>query len=130
MGETKAYRDWWERRDGIDLWSVPHFLFGILMGISPYFFPLSIHAAFVLMIVISIVWECLEIIRGIRESVINKILDVTFHVFGFLLISTLFTQHPQGLLMLLPFSISTLIAYLGMNFLGWLAYRRRKRVAR
>lgn len=129
MDDPKRYHDWWERRDGVDLWSIPHFLFGVLMALAPPFLLISFYTALVLTVIVSILWEWLEIYAEVHESLANRIFDVAFHIFGFLLLSTFLAKYPQDQGTLSVFGLIVLIAYGIMNFLGWLAYRRRKRAS-
>ena len=120
-------KDWWQKGRGLDLWSIPHFLFGMLMGILPSLIGISFYYALVLTIVLAVLWEILEKIIGVKETIQNILLDVLLSVVAFLLISSLllsYSLHPDDLTVV---AIAVLTLFLFTNFSGWLAYRRRTR---
>ena len=127
MDEKKEYRDWWERRDGVDLWSVPHLLFGVLMAIAPPFIGISSHAAFITTVIASIAWEIFEKFTTVKESLENIVFDVTFSIVGFLVASTLLLRYPTDRDVLVLAGLVFLALYAFTIFSGWRAYRRRTR---
>lgn len=121
-------RDWWQKGRAFDLWSIPHFLFGILMGFLPSLVDyISFSLALVLTLVLAILWELFEMGIGIRETVLNSLLDiflpiVAYIVTSYVLLSYSYHREDLGVVM-----IAVLVLYLFTNISGWLAYRRRQR---
>ena len=97
------------------------------MGILPSLIGISFYYALVLTIVLAVLWEILEKIIGVKETIQNILLDVLLSVVAFLLISSLllsYSLHPDDLTVV---AIAVLTLFLFTNFSGWLAYRRRTR---
>lgn len=127
MSQEGQKRDWWRKGRAFDLWSIPHFLFGILTGFLPALTDISFLTALVCTLVFALSWEFYEKIVGIRESVQNILLDVTLPVVAFtgtsyLLRATAF--HRDDLIVV---ATAVLTLYTFTNVSGWLAYRRRNR---
>ena len=120
-------RDWWKKGRALDLWSIPHFLFGILMGFLPFFIDVSPFVAGLLTVILAVLWEMGEKFVGIKETVLNSIFDIVLPIFAFIITSyvlRVYPLHPDELLVAVG---ATLILYVFTNVSGWLAYRRRNR---
>ncbi|TSC65007.1 MAG: hypothetical protein G01um101491_62 [Parcubacteria group bacterium Gr01-1014_91] len=121
-------RDWWQKGRAFDLWSIPHFLFGILMGFVPALVDsVSFSFALVLTLVLAVLWELFEMRVGIRETVLNSLLDVFLPVAAYIITSYVLLLQPYHREDIAVVSIAVLILYLFTNISGWLAYRRRSR---
>jgi fructose-specific phosphotransferase system IIC component len=120
-------RDWWRKRSGFDLWSVPHFLFGIITGTLPALIEISFYSALLLTITLAILWEVFEKITSVKESFQNIVLDIILPIFSFTLTSfvlIVYPMHPNDILVVTT-AVSAI--YIFTNISGWLAYRRRQR---
>ena len=127
MSQEVQKRDWWRKGRAFDLWSIPHFLFGILTGFLPALTGISFLTALVCTLVFALSWEFYEKIIGIRESVQNILLDVTLPIVAFTYTSYLLratTFHRDDLIVV---ATAVLALYTFTNVSGWLAYRRRNR---
>ena len=125
--EKKPKRDWWKRGRAFDLWSIPHFLYGILTGILPSLADISLFNALMLTIVLAILWEWYEKLIGIKETALNIAADFVLPILAFTCTSFLlrvYPLHPNDLLLIFG-AVVFLYAY--TNISGWLAYRRRNR---
>ena len=60
----------------LDAWSIPHFLFGMVMALVAIVFQLPILTTFVVLVVIAILWEFFEMRMKLRENLWNVISDV------------------------------------------------------
>jgi hypothetical protein len=60
----------------IDFWSVPHFLFGVVMALAAVVFGLSAWLTFFATFVIAILWEILEARFDLGEISSNVISDI------------------------------------------------------
>ncbi|MCR4333814.1 MAG: hypothetical protein NUV60_02265 [Patescibacteria group bacterium] len=120
-------RDWWRKGRAFDLWSIPHFLFGILMAaLSPLTgIPFLTILAFT--IILAMLWEIYEKFVDIKETTQNSLLDIILPVVAFILTSYLFLLYPLHHDDLLIVTIAVLILFLFTNISGWFAYLRRNR---
>ncbi|MDO8593289.1 MAG: hypothetical protein Q7R59_00040 [bacterium] len=120
-------RDWWQKGSAFDLWSIPHFLFGILMAFVPMLTDLSFSFALVLTLVLAVLWELFEMGVGIRETVLNSLLDVFLPIVAYIITSYFLLIRQYHRDELVVFAVAVLLLYLFTNISGWLAYRRRQR---
>jgi len=120
-------RDWWQKGRGLDLWSIPHFLFGLLGGLVPFLFDISIAYAFVLMIGLAVVWEIFEKVVGLKETFQNILIDLILPCIAFVFTTRLLQIFPLHYHDLLVIGGAVLLIYLFTNISGWRAYRRRQR---
>lgn len=77
--------DLWKHRRYIDLWSLVHFLSGMLLAAGCVYVALGFAHALMLISALLIGWEILEWLAGISETAGNIILDLIIGVAGFLL---------------------------------------------
>jgi hypothetical protein len=97
----------------VDLWSAPHFLFGVIL-----FFFLNknkkIRNIFIILFV-SVVWELFEIYIHVEEYFTNRISDIIMHFAGFyvaIFISGKFTINRNFVY----------TSFIVLNLLGWVSY--------
>lgn len=120
-------RDWWQKGRAFDLWSVPHFLFGVLTAFLPRLTGLSFLTALALTIIFAMLWEVYEKFVEIKETIQNSLLDIILPVVAFTLTSyvlLLCSFHYDDLVVI---ATGVFIVYVFTNVSGWLAYRRRAR---
>jgi len=88
--------DWkyniWKKGEYIDLWSLNHFVGGVLIARILLFFDLSFWSALSITFVVKVAWEIYELIRNIKEPIGNKILDVVMGIIGFLVMYYLYIK--------------------------------------
>ncbi|NCS99224.1 hypothetical protein GW764_03505 [Candidatus Parcubacteria bacterium] len=72
----------WERMY-IDLWSVPHFLFGLIAFYLLQKAGMKKVSAFFITIFFAILWELLELLTPIQEYLTNILTDIIFAGLGF-----------------------------------------------
>ncbi|MFA6519451.1 MAG: hypothetical protein WCT41_01350 [Candidatus Paceibacterota bacterium] len=128
--EKRPKRDWWQKGRAFDLWSIPHFLFGILTALLPSLVGISLLTALTITLVCAMAWEIYEKFVYIRETVQNSLLDILLPVVAFTITSELilfYPPHPDDLLVL---ATAVFVLYLFTNISGWRAYRRRNRAFR
>ncbi len=111
-----------------DLWMLVHCLGGVTGGFSNVFFGLSSTSVYLVGALLMIAWEVLEYTQGIRESPINRVVDVVVGLVGVAgalwLAGRLGTSAER-----IAFAVSALIFGLGGLF-GWRARRKRRRAAK
>ena len=113
--------DIWEEKKYADLWSVNHFLGGVILAQLTVSFNLSFWSGLVLAVFLMMGWELYELAMGIEESAYNKSTDIGFGVLGFLF-------HVFFLIKLKYYKyifISIFIVFIILELLGYLAYRLR-----
>ena len=123
----KKKRDWWQRGRALDLWSIPHFLFGILMAMLPPLTGMPIVGALAFVIILALLWEMYEKLVGINEVPINSVSDVVLPVVAFTFTSLILRSYQFHSDDIIVVAIAVLLLYLFTNISGWLAYRRRVR---
>ncbi len=127
MNEKKIKRDWWQKGKAFDLWSIPHFLFGVLMAFLPPFTGMSLLAALALTLILALAWEMYEKFVDIKETVQNSLLDVILPICAYVLTSYVLRTYSFQNEDLLVVATAIFALYLFTNISGWLAYRRRHR---
>lgn len=125
--KEKVKRDWWQKGKALDLWSIPHFLFGVLTGFLPPLTGMSFLTALALTVILAMLWEIYEKFVDIKETVQNSLLDIVLPIVAFTLTSLILRAYPLHPDDLLVAATAVLALYLFTNLSGWLAYRRRNR---
>ena len=125
--EQKPRRDWWKRGRAFDLWSIPHFLYGILTGMLPALTGISLLTALLLTVVLAVLWEWYEKLIGIRETALNIAADFILPILAFTGTSAVLDAYQLQYDEVLVIAGAVLILYAYTNISGWLAYRRRHR---
>src|SRR3989344_6531260 len=75
--------DIWREGDYLDLWSVPHFLSGLLVGFLLYFTHIEFLPACLISVLLLIMYEMFEVLIEIEETWMNRILDVVVGMMSF-----------------------------------------------
>lgn len=86
------YRIWKEGRY-LDLWNLPHFIIGVLLGFILISYNVSFANSLLIVFFIKLAWEIYEHLHVVKETIPNKILDVLTGVLGFLSIYIFSLQH-------------------------------------
>jgi hypothetical protein len=123
----KPKRDWWQKGRALDLWSIPHFLFGILMSFLPQLLGISFLTSLSLTVILAMLWEIYEKFVDIKEAVLNSLFDIILPIVAFTLSSIVlrvYPVHPDDLSVV---AVAVLLVYIFTLTSGWLAYRRRNR---
>lgn len=118
-------KDWfiniWEEGKYADLWSVNHFLGGIVLAQMTIYLNLSFLSGLLLAVFLMVGWELYELAMGIEESAYNKSTDIGFGVLGFLFyVFYILKLKYYKYVFIVAFSLFVLL-----EFLGYLAYRLR-----
>jgi hypothetical protein len=129
-GKIKRRINIWAEGRFIDLWTVVHFLTGVLLGFTLFIFdfPIPLIWVFVVVLVFLVLWELFEYIRKIKETAGNRIVDILIAVVGFAL--TMFAYpilEPEFANII---GIIILVIYLTLGLSGWLAYEVRTKKGR
>lgn len=117
--------DIWAERDYIDFWSFVHFLTGVLFGYVHFIFNLPLLRVFLLAVVLFILWEVFELIKGIRETKKNRVIDIMIGIIGFGFTTYAYPLMDQGFA--LSIGIVALFLNLFLNTMGYVLYKLRLR---
>lgn len=111
-----------------DLWMLVHGVGGVTGGLSNVFLGLTTTNVYLVGVLMMVAWEILEYAKGIRESPVNRVIDVAVGLLGvagaFWLAARLDPSAER-----IAFTVSGLLFVLGGLF-GWRARRRRTRTAK
>ena len=114
--------DIWREGEYLDLWSVPHFLSGIAVAFSLYFFGFATNAAFTIAFLVLVAYEMFEVIAKIEETRSNRVLDVVVGMASFTPTFFLLPSVPKSNAILIFGAVLILDAVL--SFFGWQASRK------
>ncbi len=121
----KPRRDWWQKGRAFDLWSIPHFLFGILMSFLPPLTGISFLTALALTIIFAMLWEIYEKFVAIKETIQNSLLDIILPIVAFTLTSYILRIYSFRYDDLVVIATALFVLYVFTNLSGWFAYLRR-----
>ena len=107
------------------MWSIPHFLYGVLCAFIPYFDGVTALDAFLIMIVSALLWEVYEKLKDIRETVWNNIMDMLLPILAFFITLKVLELYPLEREEQIVIFTAVLIVWAYCNISGWRAYRRR-----
>lgn len=121
--EGKLVRtDPWREGEYLDLWSVPHFLSGMVVAFALYFLGFEARSAFVIAFLLLVGYELFEAVAEIEETRWNRILDV---VVGMLSFTPTFLLLPQ---IVTQYAIFAFVVVAGLDavlsYLGWRASQK------
>jgi uncharacterized membrane protein YuzA (DUF378 family) len=106
----------WREGRYFDLWMVVHFLSGVVGGLSNVFFGLADVQILGLGLVMMLLWEVGEAVKGIRESAANRVLDVIVGLAGAwaaLAFTRITSASVAYVTLALTFVVATTLALLG-----------------
>lgn len=108
----------------LDLWSVPHFLFGLIVFIFFIDKKFRLELSFLFTAILAIGWEIFEIRVKVTEVYTNRITDVVLTLLGFVLLAYL---NKKTNFMTNPIVKDTawryiVIFWILINALGWMSY--------
>lgn len=111
----------------IDPWSVPHFLFGMVMALGALAFGQHLLVSFAATLAVALLWELAERRFRLSEAPGNAWMDVLLPLIAFvmtiLLIDTAVIDRERRIAL---FAVSILL-YMTMNFFAWRARIERDR---
>lgn len=103
-----------------DIWSIPHFLSGYLIGFPLIQYDIEFATVFIIVIVASIIFELIEIICKVKESTKNKIIDLTLGILGYIIGYYLIIKF-ASIFNYITISIAGVI-YLSIVIPGWIQH--------
>ncbi len=104
-----------------DIWSVPHFLFGIVVAMVAIVFSLPFSETLAALLLIAFLWECFEMWLRISEYFWNMLTDVLLPVLAYLIVFPVIEQtgidHEHRVALL----VISLLVYISTNAFAWRA---------
>ncbi len=117
--------DWGEGRF-LDRWMLVHLVSGVAGGFSNVYFKLSVGGVFAVALAAMLLWEAGEYIGGVRESWTNILIDIAIGLLGVsvaLGVARALDARGERIAFALTFAMA-----LTGSVLGWIDYRRRRRL--
>lgn len=111
----------------LDVWSVPHFLFGMVMAIGALAFEWPIRFAFASTVIIALLWEQFESRIGIYERPGNPLMDILLPLLAFGMTLILVDQAPLHQDQHVGLFVSVAGLFLFVNAAAWKARFERDR---
>lgn len=105
----------------LDYWSVPHFLFGVVVALASLVFSWPYWEAFAGMMVVALLWEYFEYLVRIRERPLNSWADVVLPILAYFLTLILVDRTPLQHEAHVAFFITALILFVLTNAGAWRA---------
>jgi len=118
--------DLWKEGKYVDLWTIPHVIFG---GISMFIFSylgLNLLLNFLISVFIMVFWEFFELyFLGVKEHLPNKVMDVVTGIIGFGIMYYLARTYELSSLWIYFWIM--LVVWLALNLFGLYASRKRNK---
>ena len=112
----------WFLKEYLDWWSIPHFLFGVVMALGALVFVWPLEIAFVATLFVALLWERFERRIRIHETKRNAKMDVILPLLAFGLTVFLMSRMPtQAIEDRQAFFLTAVFLYLFVNFIAWRA---------
>jgi len=109
----------WNEGRLVDLWTVVHFLSGAIIGFLGEISLLSFKQVLIIGTALLILWEVFEHVRGIRETLLNRVVDVLIAFVALLLFFMISFMNREYAV-----TIGTALILLTffLSYRGWRAY--------
>ena len=110
----------WEGANYIDRWTIPHTLTGFVFALLIPLFGFSRRTSFLITIVLLVTWELFEMVTGVYEPEVNRIMDIIVGLVGYgfgFLIHEKNSKEVRKLSLLVG-----MVAGLSSSIIGWIAY--------
>lgn len=117
----KKSEDIFDANKLFDWWSVPHFMFGIVMALMAIFFSWPALNTFFGTLVLALLWELLEKYVRLSEAPGNGWIDVVLPLFAFVITYLLVDQAELNHERHLGLLVITTLLYLFINIIAWRA---------
>ena len=114
----------WNQARYFDYWSIVHVLTGTVLGFLFLYGDLAPHVSYGAVLVLLILYEVYEYVKGIHEVWPNRIGDVVYGVLGFVIVYEVLFASVEKQNLLVPMIVFIGVA-LTLSFLGVRAYLHR-----
>lgn len=113
------------KRQYVDLWTIPHFLIGVLFAFFALFEKLSVFNSFYLLVACAVLWELFEVKYNLTEPFTNRIVDVFASISGFYLTIILIDFYKPSETIFMEWFYFTSFIYVISNIIGWVCRQSR-----
>lgn len=110
----------WEGANYIDRWTIPHTLTGFTIALLIGQLGFSRKASFIITALLLIYWEVFEIVLGIHEPEVNRIMDVVVGLVGYgfgAAVNEKGSKEVKKFSLMAGFWVATIT-----SIIGWIAY--------
>ncbi len=114
-------------RQLFDPWSVPHFLFGMVIALGAITLQWPIPSSFFALLVAAFLWEYVERKVGIRERKGNPWMDIILPILAFGSTLLLVDQTPLHKKEQFALFVCVLLLFVCLNLIAWRARLRKER---
>lgn len=114
----------WEEGRLFDLWMIVHLLSGFVIGFSAYLIGIEVLVAYFGTLAGLSLYEVVEEIFRIDETLENRISDIIFGTAGFAVSYSLIAPYVESDTNTLFLVVVSVLCVL-MSFLGWRSYKKR-----
>jgi hypothetical protein len=119
--KQKLKKEIFDAKKLFDWWSVPHFMFGIVMALLAISFSWPASYTFLGMLVLALLWELLEKYVRLSEAPGNGWVDVALPLLAFVITYLLVDQAALNHDRHLGLLTITVLLYLFINLIAWRA---------
>lgn len=110
-----------------DPWSVPHFLFGMVIAMGAIALHWPLFASFLALMVVAFLWEYVERKIGIRERKGNPLMDIMLPILAFGMTLLLVDQAPLHDEEHFALFMCVLLLFVSLNLIAWRARLQKER---
>ena len=116
--------DVWKEGEFLDLWHINHILAGCLLAFVSSYYKWPFLIGLLVTFILSLSWEVYELIKHIKESILNRILDIATTFAGFFIIHYVYNVLSNSSKIIL--FVVILISWLSLESWGYIAYNKIK----
>ncbi len=111
----------------LDPWSVPHFLFGMVLALAGITFYWPLVVTFLALVILAFLWEYIERQVGIHESKGNPKMDVVLPILAFWATFLLVDRAPLHKEQHMALFICVLLLFIFLNLVAWRARLQKEK---
>lgn len=121
---TKWYNDKFWHQKYVDLWTVPHTVFGATVVFLFAYLGWDIVLGLAITVILAILWEIAEVVTGVatEEILSNKVTDVVVAALGYVIAWFAMINYGWNQGELLNILLLTTIILVATSAIGWLGY--------
>ena len=122
MAFKSNWKHIWKEREFLDLWHLNHVLAGGLLAFASSYYKLQFLTGLMVTFILSLSWEVYEVIKHIKESIPNRILDIVTTFAGFFIIFFIYgvLSNPSKIILF----VIMLITWLFLELWGYISYNK------
>jgi len=114
----------------LDLWSIIHFLSGAIIAGLCVFIGLSFITGLVITLGLVVIWEIFELIKSIKEALVNRFIDIIIGVASFIIAYCLFNKLELTICVIFFAIIFIVWIILGLRAYGFYPKNNARRITK